>query len=968
MNDLAAPATILIVDDEPKNCKLLEVLLRQQGYGTVCVTSGEEALALVVQQAPDLILLDLMMPGMDGYEVARILKASPASLNIPIIMVSAESDHGARLEALNAGAEDFFSKPIHCDELSLRVRNLLRLKSHSDIVGHNSALLEDRVVARTFELQRLSLALDATADALVLTDRASLRYIDVNAAACTLLGYTRQELLDMGPAHFCVGEDIEEVFDLIIAGNGIRQPREATWRRRDGSEVCVEVNRQAVQTGSDWTMVSVARDITERKLTEAKLQQLAHYDVLTGLPNRRLFQESLSKAMEQADAMELQVVLLYLDVDNFKDINDSFGHAAGDELLQGIGTRLLSTLYARDSVGRLGGDEFGIILLTPRNIELAMKVLERIHEALRLPFELAGRSVATTASIGVTLYPADANNAAALAQHADMAMYEAKRSGRNTSRFYTAEMNQRVGEKLKLVGALHQALVNREFVLHYQPKVSLKTGRWTGVEALLRWQRPGHRLVMPNDFIPVLEDSGLIVPVGSWVVAEACRQSAAWRQLGWEPLPIAINVSALQFVHQDAPVAAAEAADAPSDPLANIHLLSGAAACLKEHGLTPGLLEVEITESVVMADMQHSTAVLQRLRALGVTLSVDDFGTGYSSLAYLRRLPLQVVKIDGSFIRNVTDSAEDASIAIAIIEMAHRLKLKVIAECVETAEHVQFLQAHECDEAQGYYFAKPMPVAELEALWRESGGDFPHLVAVSAGLDQKHELIFAAAWPECKAFIAALLAGDREQCVAIVEQRRALGHGMVEVDHDLIRPALYCIGEKWRNRQISIAEEHLATALAQSVMAHALLSTPVPEANGKKVLLACIQGNHHALGMQMVADAFTLAGWDVNFLGANVPIDALVEHTKQWSPDLLGLSASLPEHVRELSIVTDELRRTLGESCPPILLGGQGFDASHVHGEQIGGSHWASDPQSAVTAGEQACLRPAPAPMLVQRA
>ena len=259
-----------------------------------------------------------------------------------------------------------------------------------------------------------------------------------------------------------------------------------------------------------------------------------------------------------------------------------------------------------------------------------------------------------------------------------------------------------------------------------------------------------------------------------------------------------------------------------------------------------------------------------------------------------------------------------------------------------------------------------MPVAELEALWRESGGEFPQLVAISADLD--HQRIFAAAWPECRPFVAALLSGARDQCAAIVEQKRARGHGLVEVEHELIRPALYCIGEKWRNRQISIAQEHLATALSQSVMAEALLRSPAPERNGKKVLLACIQGNHHALGMQMVADAFTLAGWHVNFLGANVPTHVVIEHAKEWGADLLGLSASLPEHVRELSIATDELRRALGERCPPIMVGGQGFDALQAHFDHDEASQWVSDPRAAVIAGELACMRPDSAPMLARHA
>ena len=956
VRDAVVP-TILIVDDEARDRKLLELLLKHKGYLTLSAASGDEALAMIDQQAPDLILLDAMMPPLDGYQVARILKAHPASLNIPIIMVSALGDRAARLAGLNAGAEEFLTKPIDRDELWLRVRNLLRLKWDADVVRDNSTVLEQSVQARTIELQRFSIAMNATADALTLTDRRSMRYIEVNAAACNLLGYTRDEMLAMSPYQVVVEDNLDLHFDALIAGNGPSQPRELMWRRKDGSEVCVEVNRQPVQTGDDWTIVAVARDITERKHIEARLLELAHYDALTGLPNRRLFQESLAKAMEQADALGMQMVLLYLDVDNFKDVNDSYGHAIGDELLRGIGQRLLATLYPRDIAGRLGGDEFGIILLTPRNAGIAMVVAARIHAALAVPFELSGHSLRTSVSIGITLYPSDTDNAEVLARYADMAMYEAKRSGRNTSRFYTAEMNQRVGEKLQLVAALHEALARREFVLHYQPKVSLDTGRWTGVEALLRWQRPGHGLVPPYKFIPALEESGLIVPVGAWVIGEACRQLADWHRRGLPPLPIAVNVSAVQIAHKNASVADADSV-APADAALNIfELISVVAAHMADNGVPAGLLEIEITESVVMADAEHSFAILQRLREMGVKLAVDDFGTGYSSLSYLRRFPLESVKIDGSFIRDVTTSADDASIAVAIIEMAHRMNLTVIAECVETTEQLQFLQAHNCDQVQGYYFAKPMPVVELEALWIDSCGDFAHLISIATDVNERD--VFASAWPECAAFVTALLAGARDDIIAIVERRLADGHGLVEVDRQLIKPAMYCIGEKWCRREVSVAQEHVATALALSVMAQVLWRSPAPERNGRKVLLACVHGNHHAVGLQMVADAFTLAGWEINFLGASVPSDALVKHALQWRPDVLALSATLPEHVRELKIATEQLRGAFAGSCPPIMVGGQGFNASQLHADDLNGAFLVSDPETAVIAGDLACTRAA---------
>ncbi|MBA3487790.1 MAG: EAL domain-containing protein [Lysobacter sp.] len=342
--------------------------------------------------------------------------------------------------------------------------------------------------------------------------------------------------------------------------------------------------------------------------------------------------------------------------------------------------------------------------------------------------ELEGHAARTTASIGITVYPTDTADLHSLVRYADLAMYEAKQAGRNAYRFYTEAMNLRAHEKRELESALREALAREEFVLYYQPKICLRTGRWTGVEALLRWHRPGHGLVAPGEFIPALEDSGLIVPVGAWVISAACRQLSQWRQAGLPPLPIAVNVSARQLAPQTlARPSPGPAGPARSDTEAN-ELWSSTAACLREFEVSSGQLEFELTESTLMGNAEHSAAMLRRLKDLGVHVSVDDFGTGYSSLAYLRSFPLDAVKIDGSFIRDVTSNAEDASITLAIIGMAHRLNLTVIAECVETAEQLEFLRANDCDQVQGYYLARPMPVQELEQLWRDSGGIVSALV------------------------------------------------------------------------------------------------------------------------------------------------------------------------------------------------------------------------------------------------
>ncbi|MCA1713772.1 MAG: EAL domain-containing protein, partial [Gammaproteobacteria bacterium] len=495
----------------------------------------------------------------------------------------------------------------------------------------------------------------------------------------------------------------------------------------DGNVRVMQARGQVVAdtAGRVTRMMGSGQDITEHKQAEQRLQQLAHFDALTGLPNRRLFQESLKSAMAQADAQGWLVFLLLLDLDNFKDINDSLGHAVGDELLRQVGQRLLGCLRLRDTVARLGGDEFGVILLTPSDPQLAVVIADKIQAALRAPFELEGHTVRTTVSIGITVYPTDAADQHSLVRYVDMAMYEAKQAGRNAYRFYTEAMNLRAHEKRELESALREALTREEFVLYYQPKVCLRSGRWTGVEALLRWHRPGHGLVSPVEFIPALEESGLIVPVGAWVISAACKQLHQWQQAGRPALPIAVNVSARQMVLA---VKSPLEGNAPAGGGTQANpLWSATANCLRKYDVASGQLEFELTESTLMSDAEHSAAMLRQLKGLGVQISVDDFGTGYSSLAYLRRFPLDAVKIDGAFIRDLTSNADDAAITLAIIGMAHRLNLTVIAECVETAEQLEFLRANGCDQVQGYYLARPMPVRELEQLWRATGGIVPGL-------------------------------------------------------------------------------------------------------------------------------------------------------------------------------------------------------------------------------------------------
>ena len=452
--------------------------------------------------------------------------------------------------------------------------------------------------------------------------------------------------------------------------------------------------------GVVYRVAGITEDITEMKAAEDRLAQLAHFDVLTGLPNRALYLDRLRQAMAQTRRHDRATGVMFLDLDRFKLTNDTFGHSAGDHLLKQVGARLADCVREGDTVGRFGGDEFGIVLADMRTPEDARLVAQKILDVLQVPFELEGHEVFITTSIGISLYPADSDDEMELMKNADTAMYRAKESGRNRYEFFSKDMNARSVQRLNLENNLRRALERSEFLLHYQPKASLATREITGFEALLRWTAGGQKLVSPAEFVPLLEDTGLIVPVGEWVIEAACRQLVAWREAGVRMVPVAINLSARQFREKN--------------------LAEVVERILRAHAVDPRLLEIEITESSLMANTDEAVRTLGHLKSLGLRLSVDDFGTGYSSLAYLKRFPLDSLKIDRSFVNDVTTSVDDANITRAIIGMSRNLGLKVIAEGVETEAQLAFLLAAGCGEMQGYYFSRPLPAVETLQWLREN--------------------------------------------------------------------------------------------------------------------------------------------------------------------------------------------------------------------------------------------------------
>lgn len=531
------------------------------------------------------------------------------------------------------------------------------------------------------------------------------RFVKVNARLCAMLRHTEAELLALSCVDVIDPDDENDdrtsmrrlMAATLAAGSADAEKR---CLRRDGSMMSGALSIALVRDaqGKPDFVVVMVQDITARTQAQAQLLRQAEHDHLTDLPNRVLCYDRLRQALNQARRHARPVGVLFVDLDRFKDVNDTMGHASGDALLREASHRLVDAVRVDDTVARIGGDEFVVILARLSKPQDASTVAEKIRKAVSAPLRLDGQEVVISASVGISIFPGDGEDAEALVRNADAAMFRAKQVGRDNFQYYTAAMNEHAMEKLRMQNDLRRALERDEFVLHYQPKVSLGTGQITGFEALLRWNRPDHALVSPSEFVPLLEDTGLIVPVGDWVADAACAQMRRWRDAGLHPAPVAVNVSAKQFLHHD--------------------IASVIERALQRHGLDAGMLEVEITESDAMQNPEEVGQALQRMRHLGIRVAVDDFGTGYASLGYLKRFPLDALKLDRSFVTGLPSSADDVSIARAVIGMAHSLGLKVIAEGVETQAQKDFLARHGCDEMQGYLLSRPVPTAECEKLLR----------------------------------------------------------------------------------------------------------------------------------------------------------------------------------------------------------------------------------------------------------
>ena len=671
---------LLLVDDIPANLHVLVAALRAD-YRIKTATSGVAALELARRaDSPQLIVLDVMMPGMSGIEVLRQLRAEPVTRDIPAIFVSADTSEQSQLEGLDLGADDYLTKPVVTSILQARVRNILQRKR---------AETQLRLAAHVFE---------HSGEAIVVTDRDN-RIIEVNPAFTRMTGYLPEEVRGQNPRILSSGRATPEEYRSMwqaIQEQGFWQGE--MWdRRKDGNVypklLTISVVRS--QRGNiDFHIASFA-DISEQKASEEKIRHVAHHDALTGLPNRPHLQISLEHAIATAKRESEQIALMFIDLDRFKLINDTLGHNVGDSLLVEVAQRLKASVRESDLVARLGGDEFVVVMSSSDAVNSAAHVAEKILSGLSQPYRIDEHDLRSTPSIGISLYPHDGADIETLMKNADTAMYHAKAMGRNNFHFFSPEMNQSSNERLQLENSLHRALERGEFIVHYQPQQDFSSGRLVGAEALIRWHHPERGMVSPLQFIPLAEENGMILPIGTWVLREVCRQIKAWREQGLPEMRFAVNLSPRQFRQEG--------------------LVEEIIAILREFDVPAAALELEITEGSVMDNADAAISQLNRLSQHGLSIAIDDFGTGYSSLSYLKRFPVSKLKIDRSFVMDIPGDANDTAIAIAVIQLAKSLGLEVVAEGVETAEQRRFLGEQGCDLLQGYHYSKPLDAAAFEA-------------------------------------------------------------------------------------------------------------------------------------------------------------------------------------------------------------------------------------------------------------
>jgi len=696
-------ALALIVDDDTTVRIVMRSVLESHGIRVNEAGNGIEALQSFDEETPDIVILDIEMPKKNGLEACADIRHHPKGKLVPIMMSTGMDDTKSINHAYEAGATDFAVKPLNWPIFGHRIRYMLQAAR---------AIREHHAAQQT--AIRLGKVIESSSNEIYICDDHSLKLQQTNRRARTNTGYAETDINKLTLSQLLpeLSENqLKEIVSDLYSGEYNEQLLTTTILRKNGTAYPAELSLQLSREDDNNLLVGIAQDITERQLAANRMRQLAYYDTLTGLPNRQLFTEQLEKMLEKTNESTNKIAVLYIDIDNFKRINDSLGHRIGDKLLQEIAARLNTCISGNASIARhitpeteiaasrLSGDEFALVLDLIEDPAIAGTVAKHLLNVLSRPMKLHGHELVVTLSIGIAVAPVDSDNEESLLKHADTAMHHAKKSGKNTFQYYSSTMNSMGRERLQLEAELRRALERQELTVFYQPQVDIQTGKMASAEALVRWNHPQHGLVSPAQFIPLAEEMGLIIDIGAWVLNQACSDLKTWQAKGLSLEKISVNLSSLQFKQSD--------------------LVSQTRKILRETKLEAKYLELELTESVIMNDADTTIEILQALKEMGVRLSVDDFGTGYSSLNYLSKFPLDELKIDRSFIVDVDSNSHNASIVTAIVAMANSLDLDLVAEGVETESQLAFVREQGVRLVQGFYFSKPVAAEEFKTLLKK---------------------------------------------------------------------------------------------------------------------------------------------------------------------------------------------------------------------------------------------------------
>ncbi|MDH3343284.1 MAG: EAL domain-containing protein, partial [Gammaproteobacteria bacterium] len=712
---------ILIVDDDRTLLDSLKQLLAIHDYTTDTAIGGEEAICCINKKEYDLILLDLHMPHVNGYDVMQHIKSvkqTPA-----VVIVSGETSFESARKACSSGSYDFLHKPYKTEELLITVKNALNEKK----LEKQNAVMQKQLK----ESERLHRYLVNTSPDIIYILDPHGYFTFINERIENLLGFGREELIGRHYSELVHHDDVEQakyIFNERRVGERASTNIELRLKCKDGSTprhfenktLPIELSSMGIYTGatkednnSYLGTYGVARDITERKIAEETITFQAYHDLLTSLPNRALLRDRLSLAITQAKRDNDMLAVMFLDLDRFKNINDSLGHIIGDEVLQQVSTRLKSCLREGDTLARFGGDEFTLMLpKIGNNKDDVTKVAEKITHILKEPFFIDDNELYISASIGISLYPQDGSNMDALIKNADIAMYHIKGQGKNGYQFFSDDMDTPYFKNLSLDTGIHNALEFEEFTLLYQPQINVKSGELVGAEALLRWDHPKHGQISPNEFVPFAEETGIIIEIDDWVLNSAIAQTSRWIEAGFSNLRMSVNVSARH--------------------LAEDNFVEKITHLLNKFNVPGSCIEIEITENAIMEDMEGVIKKLKQLNSMDITIAIDDFGTGYSSLTYLHKLPIHTLKIDRSFLQDDRFANNDHTIVNTIVAMAKGLKLNVVAEGIETQRQLDYLREIGCNEAQGFLIGMPLEVDLIEKMLKKKPFSLPD--ANKAGL------------------------------------------------------------------------------------------------------------------------------------------------------------------------------------------------------------------------------------------